>query len=254
MFKISHESPICLLEESLNYNDYDYYLIHLLLKYPKYEQFMLEHKGRESILDNSAYELGDSFNPTQFASYIEKYKPSYYVIPDKLGDFDKTYQYYKDWDFNLPSKAIGVIQGNSIETFIEMFNILNNDERISKLAISFGLPIFVTDKIEDNWIININRALRRHKIYSSIKNSLTKPIHLLGSYWCQEFLLYKDENWVESIDTSLPIKLGYELESLNKTIVTKPNIMIDKFFNEDLSNRMKSMMLDNIKCFRSWFK
>ena len=39
MIKISHETPLCLLKDSLNFNDYDYCLPHLLDEEEGYEEF-----------------------------------------------------------------------------------------------------------------------------------------------------------------------------------------------------------------------
>ena len=52
---VSHESPISMLDESRNYNDYDYALVHLFEKEPEYYNFFKVSKtlGREVLLDNS---------------------------------------------------------------------------------------------------------------------------------------------------------------------------------------------------------
>ena len=36
---VSHESPISILEESKEYNDYDYALVHLFETHPEYYEF-----------------------------------------------------------------------------------------------------------------------------------------------------------------------------------------------------------------------
>jgi hypothetical protein len=53
--KLSHEVPLCLLEDSLDFNDYDYALVHLLDKDEDYADFFMKAKqqGRYIILDNS---------------------------------------------------------------------------------------------------------------------------------------------------------------------------------------------------------
>lgn len=54
MIKISHEVPLCLLEEAHLINDYQYCLPHLIDKYPKYKQFFLDYgrNGGFTIMDN----------------------------------------------------------------------------------------------------------------------------------------------------------------------------------------------------------
>ena len=53
--KISHEVPFCLLSKSLEFNDYDYCLPHLLDKDEEYRTFFYNVKsiGRYIVMDNS---------------------------------------------------------------------------------------------------------------------------------------------------------------------------------------------------------
>ena len=39
LMKVSHESPISILEYSKNYNDFDYALVHLFEQYPEYYNY-----------------------------------------------------------------------------------------------------------------------------------------------------------------------------------------------------------------------
>ena len=50
--KVSHEVPLCLLEDSLDFNDYDYALVHLLDKDEDYANFFKKAKqqGRYIIV------------------------------------------------------------------------------------------------------------------------------------------------------------------------------------------------------------
>ena len=61
---VSHESPISFLDESRKYNDYDYALVHLFETHPEYYQFFKDsiNLGRQVLLDNSIFELGESFD------------------------------------------------------------------------------------------------------------------------------------------------------------------------------------------------
>ena len=71
---ISHETPTSLLEESLSYNSYDYALVHLIPENKKYHDFYFDcvNKGRHVLLDNSLFELGESYDPEQFAYWVKK--------------------------------------------------------------------------------------------------------------------------------------------------------------------------------------
>ena len=89
---VSHESPISFLERSRNYNDYDYALVHLFETNPEYYSFFKVSKtlGREVLLDNSIFELGEAFDTKKFVKYIKELEPTYYVVPDVLEDSQKT--------------------------------------------------------------------------------------------------------------------------------------------------------------------
>ena len=55
MILISHESPLCLLEKSKEYNDFQYILPYFYQRYPKYKEFMDSYNGMK-ILDCGLYE------------------------------------------------------------------------------------------------------------------------------------------------------------------------------------------------------
>jgi hypothetical protein len=65
LVKVSHESPISILQTSTLYNDFDYALVHLFETHPKYYQYFKtarEVYNREVLLDNSIFELGHAFD------------------------------------------------------------------------------------------------------------------------------------------------------------------------------------------------
>ena len=68
MIKVSHESPLSMLEISRTYNDYDYALVHLFETHPGYFNFFEDSikRGRHVILDNSIFELGKAFDSRKF--------------------------------------------------------------------------------------------------------------------------------------------------------------------------------------------
>ena len=72
--KISHEVPLCLLEDSLDFNDYDYCLVHLLDKDKDYVDFFMKAKqqGRYIILDNSLHELGEAYHDSGLLYWVDK--------------------------------------------------------------------------------------------------------------------------------------------------------------------------------------
>ena len=92
MIQLSNESPICMLDKSHLYNDYDYALVHLFDDHPQYFDHFKNslQQDRKVYLDNSIFELGKSFNSLKYIDWIEKLNPTYYIVPDVLEDASGT--------------------------------------------------------------------------------------------------------------------------------------------------------------------
>jgi len=95
---ISHEVPIPLLEKSKEFNDYDYALLHLVLKDEEYKNYYInaQKSGRKVLLDNSLFELGDAMAPEKLVEGINLIKPEWYVVPDALNDADTTMERFDE--------------------------------------------------------------------------------------------------------------------------------------------------------------
>lgn len=255
MIKISHEVPISLLPVSFTFNDYDYSLVHMLDESEEYYNFYKRYaRSREQILDNSAYELGDSFDVNKFACYVEDIQPSHYIIPDKIADYEATVNYF-EWFTNeykdLPGKKIGVVQGTTPKEFMECFKFMYN--KCDKLAIPFHSLSYLDSSSSD---IDEVRCNGRVKYINKLVDMgfTNKPIHLLGCSLPQEFTYYKNISIIESIDTSNPVILGIQLEEYNINdngfveLDYKPKGMVD--YNQKLNHSQLQMVLENIKNFR----
>lgn len=208
---ISHESPLCLLEKSKEYNDYDYALVHLFEKYPAYFDFFKESiKTRKMYLDNSVFELGKAFDPDRFKKYCDIFAGIncdnfYYIVPDCLGDMEGTIEQFKSFDYNRGHR-IGVVQGNTLDSVMECFKFMRS--RADIVAVSFGYPFFlespgstVCEKCM-NGRISLMDELKRIGLLQGVK------VHLLGCYLPQEFRHYKDWEEIVSLDTSNPVVHG----------------------------------------------
>ena len=81
---ISHEIPLSLMEESKQFNDYDYCLLHLTYENEQYRQFYIDSikNGRRVLLDNSLFELQDALTNDQLAAGVLDLRPTWYVVPD----------------------------------------------------------------------------------------------------------------------------------------------------------------------------
>lgn len=98
--KIAHESPISLFEKVQQVTDYDYFLVHLFEQNPSYVKCYEKSKilNRETILDNSIFELGVAFDMDKFAESIVKLEPTWYIVPDVLEDAQGTVDNMRVWN------------------------------------------------------------------------------------------------------------------------------------------------------------
>ena len=130
---VSHESPIAILEESKSYNDYDYALVHLFESQPEYYSFFKQSllAGREVLLDNSIFELGEAFDPKKYIRYITELNPSFFIVPDVLENAQATVsswnKFYLNYGEDLKGQtAIGVVQGNSYQELVKCYKFMSD--------------------------------------------------------------------------------------------------------------------------------
>lgn len=266
MIRISHESPIALLEESRSYNDYDYALVHLFEEKPEYFEFFMESKrlGREIILDNSIFELGTAFDPERYFYWIEKLKPTWVILPDVLESqtstldkhFDFLDKYWRDlrkWEV----KTIGVVQGPDEYSAEECFLKLTNSPFIDMVAIPFDfswynglyntLPKLLAQSIGRTHFLE---SLHRRCSYNQ---QLMPKIHLLGCSLVQEFHFYNSLfPSIYSVDTSNPIVKGIVGESYKPGgEITKPSKKLFELIDYVPDDDTRRRILENISVFRS---
>jgi hypothetical protein len=224
--KISHESPLCLLDRSRSYNDYDYALVHLFETEPTYLQFFKDSlaQGRTVLLDNSIFELGTAFDSERYAHWIDELKPTEYIIPDVLEDTLGTMDNALDWKEKYwgktpkNSKCIGVVQGKSYEDIVQCYDYLDNVIGVDKIAISFDYSYYLEVCPHPNkWMgYALGRVQTLTRLLQDGVINTKKPHHLLGCALPIEFMFYRQGfEWLESLDTSNPIVhallgFGYE--------------------------------------------
>ena len=211
--KISHESPLCLLDRSRSYNDYDYALVHLFETEPTYYLFFKDSlaQGRHVLLDNSIFELGTAFDSERYAHWIKELQPTEYIIPDVLENALGTMDNALDWKekySDLPGKTIVVVQGKTYEDLVQCYDYLDTVIGVDKLAISFDYSYYLEVCPHPNkWM---GYALGRVQTLTRLLNdgviNTKKPHHLLGCALPIEFMFYRQGfEWLESLDTSNPI-------------------------------------------------
>ena len=215
MIKIAHESPTAIFDDVQAKTDYDYALVHLLEENEEYLNHFktaIQKKGREVILDNSIFELEEAFDAEKFAYWVEKIRPTWYIVPDALENSLLTMTQMENWNNTykgLPGKKIGVVQGQTYQAIVDCYKYMDYVADVDMIAISFDYSYYTVSISHPNkyvsWMlgrVKLLGDLLKHGIIN--KN---KPHHLLGCGLPQEFSFYKhsDYNWLYSLDTSNPI-------------------------------------------------
>ncbi len=254
---ISHESPLCMLEESRQYNDYDYALVHLFEKYPEYYQFFKDSVklGRQVLLDNSIFELKEAFDSEKFAVYIKELLPSFYIVPDVLEDGYATISKFTDFTekyTDLPGLKIGAIQGSSYDEIVDCYQFMS--VFADYIAISFDFSYYILTgkgKTKLERYCDGRERLIRQLISDGIWNH-RKPHHLLGNSLPQEMKRYKDIKSIRSVDTSNPIVSGIKGLRYNGDLglQTKPSCMLADLIDHDVTDDEIENILYNVNQFK----
>ena len=240
MIKIAHEAPIDIFDEVQRLTDYDYALVHLLEQNGRYRDTFERavKKGREVILDNSIFELEEAFEPERFAIWVERLKPTWYIIPDALENTDKTLDQLDDWLIrfnNVVGKKIAVVQGKTYDEIAECYKYMDK-ANVDMIAISFDYSYYSDSCPHPNKYVSW--MLGRVKLLGDLERdgiiNKHKPHHLLGCGLPQEFAFYKhaDYKWLYSLDTSNPVVHGlkgieYDREGLWSKESQKLHELID---------------------------
>ena len=246
--KISHETPFCLLEESLKFNDYQYALPHLLESNEEYRNHFLKCKemGVEIYLDNSLHELGYAMDNETLLKWVDILKPSTLFIPEVWEDYAASVRNAKQWaTVKMPANTtkVAVVQAKS---FYEALLCVQayKDLGYKKIAFSYGASYY--NDICPHPNKDLGKAIGRYMVIYELykQNTLTKfdRVHLLGTASPIEFGMYKNIECIESIDTSSPImaaigempytKMGLHMKPLAN--MNKHQDMSLDFVNEDL--------------------
>jgi len=258
---VSHESPISMLNESRNYNDYDYALVHLFETDPEYYNFFKVSKtlGREVLLDNSIFELGKAFDSKKFVNYIEELQPTYYVVPDVLEDGFKTRSSFHKFCLiydNLPGLKIGVVQGKTYQELVDCYKYMSDNA--DYIAISFDYSWYQSIVASrPNRVDKLKKQCKgRQRFISMLQEdriwNYDKPHHLLGCSLAKEFKHYTQEESIRSLDTSNPVVAGILNKRYYKDIglLDKPSVLLADLLNAELNEDQKRDILYNVDRFK----
>jgi len=260
--KISHEVPLSLLEKSLEFNDYDYCLPHLLDKYPEYLEFFLNSSksGRFIIMDNGLFE-GVTHTEQDLIDKINLIKPNIFIAPDAWNNVHATLKNAKNWIENIKKQLpvetnlMVVLQG---KTTNEIFNLYSVCCDLGYKHFAFNHSSIVYQQLSHHPNKLVNQMLGRVQLISEmIKKGMIFDdhyIHLLGASLPQEFLFYQwtEYEMIKSVDTSSPIINGALGITYNDYgLFTKPLIKIEEFFEDNLEIQEKDINF-NIQKFREY--
>ena len=277
--KINSELPLSLLNENNELNEYDFVLFHLYQSNKEYREYFLKqrqiHPKRLMILDNSAYEFfikGEKLDLKEFRDCIIELKPDLYILPDVLMDKEQTLKNVAKFmlmmlachkrDVLLNCEPLAVAQGNSSQELIDCLHIYQ-ERGIKNIAIPFHNSFFKEDGIHadtDIWnefYLSYEKPINEDRLYAMGRVQFMrdnfdllkqfKHVHFLGSHCPLEKIYYKD---FQTMDTGYPVKCAVEGYVLFEE-PSKPNVIIDEFFDHYENESGQELIRKNINIFKS---
>lgn len=255
----SHESPISILDKSLKYNDYCYALVHLFETHEQYFDFFKRaiNNNVEVYLDNSIFELKESFDPDKYAEWIEKLQPNLYIVPDVLEDFNGTINKWMEWEqkynFNNITR-MGVVQGRNWTDLVECYRFMS--VAADCVAISFDYNYYQGTGYGQTKLERYCNGRQRF-IQQLIQEGYwrwDKPHHLLGCSLAREFRYYVDHDIhnIKSVDTSNPIVAAMHGLKYNdeRGLSTKPTTLLADMIDHKITDDEQELVDYNTRMFK----
>jgi hypothetical protein len=262
--KISHEVPKCLLNNSPEFNDFDYVLPHLLDQDKHYLKYFKKAKedGRYVIMDNSLHELkdinnGHGYDHNRLLYWINELEPDEFIVPDVWENKTQTLVNAKHWlQYTYPKNTtpVAVVQAKSYTEAYECYYLLK-ELGYKKIAFSYGAAYY--NEVSHHPNMDTGKALGRIIVISMLFKagiiSRTDRVHLLGCTSPFEFSLYKDMPFIETIDTSNPIMMALEGKKYNNSLnMDKPKANMNNFFDIDFKEVDYKLVLYNTTKFKDF--
>lgn len=264
--KISHETPIELLDAFTSVNDYDYALIHLM-KIPAYRKYFTNalKSGRLVYLDNSVFELGVAFDIDEFvkeALKLEKISKGdnlVVIAPDVLDDKNATIEnLIKFRELVSPEmNVMGVLQGSSTDELFECYDkMIGYADIIGINHISAAFDESKKYAIDEFYAKSGNRIKFVKELCERMLPQTECDLHLLGILHPWEIAELSPLKQVVSADTSNPVCLALEGKSYNEFVYRKPLWSIDNWIKtgNKMNASQKLLALHNANAFRGFIK
>lgn len=262
MIKTYHEAPKSIFHQVQELTDGDYALVHLFEEDRQYYELFQEalRKGRDVILDNSVFELGEAFNADTFAYWVYALSPTWYVVPDVLEDADATidrfFNFIKQYP-DLPGKRIGVVQGKNYDDLVRCYKAIA--PYCDKIGISFDCSWYVEYAKSSTKCLQLATGRLKTLIQMDEQRVIDrcKPHHLLGVAVPQELACYGafqrggEFLWIDSVDTSNPVVHGLAGISYGPSgLKDKETRKLYTMINEQVSDEQWQVIRSNIQGFR----
>ena len=255
--KVSHETPMCLLERSERFNDYDYCLPHLLDEEPAYLDYFrkAKAKGRYIVMDNSLHELGEAYNHERLLHWIEELQPDEFIVPDVWENMTESVQNAEIWKlYNFPEgvEKVAVVQAKTLHEAVECTKMYK-ELGYKKICYSYGASYYNDICTHPNK--DLGKALGRIFVISTLYNinvlDKNDRVHLLGCSVPQEFGWYVGIDCIESIDTSNPVMAALENTPYTDSgLEFKPKANMNDFFYIDGNEINEGTLHWNLQKFR----
>ena len=257
MALISHEIPKQLFPYHDLISDYPYVLGHLLNNDRQYTEFYKEKlkTAPYSILDNSAFELGQSIPGEELFELGEEFLPTHLVLPDKVNDYQQTMENAVEYLGKYKSdkvQYIGVCQGDTFEDIADCIDFYT-DKGVDIIALPFDL-------VPDSDHVTVRFRFLNWWYANRFNMGIGLPkFHLLGCQNPVEFILINDLNpvlrgLIYSLDTSSPVINGWVGNELGPhgLIQPKPKAKLADNLDIELSEEQINLIFKNIKTFRNY--
>lgn len=147
MIQVAHIMPTRYMEKLRSEGatkKYQMQLAHLVLDSPMYRQVCTKgfHDNVFTILDNSAFELGESINGELFMEAIGIVKPKEIVLPDILfdpkGSLDLMNRFMRKYGDSLQGISLmAVPHGQSLEEYIKSYKTISSLGYVSTIGIGY---------------------------------------------------------------------------------------------------------------------
>lgn len=259
---VSHELPLSLMNKGYEWNDYDYLLPIFLDRYEQYKLYFQKARkdNRFIIMDNSLFE-GYTHTTEDLLEKINLVRPNIFIVPDAWNDANTTLVNAKSWMINykegLPKgvNLMAVCQGQDMGELITTYQTLV-DLGYTHIAFNHSSIAYQNEYEGIDYLkaamYGRMEFIRRLVESGAIRKSLYH--HLLGCSLPQEFMSYKDWEFIKSVDTSNPILVGAEGQRYTDDgLAWKPKEKLEHYFEKDLSGQVEDITF-NVQQFRKFIK